>query len=82
MTWEKNQNLYYLHGINSFEDYVHIKKMNNLVEKVAREVAYNEATYIRILADIGLLTELVIFGDMLGDNLLLICHMLTKMSLK
>jgi len=27
VTWERNQNLYYLRGINSFEDYVHIRKI-------------------------------------------------------
>jgi len=67
MTREKNHNLYYLRGINSFEDYVHIRKMNDLVEQVAREVAYNGAAYIRIPAGIGLFTELVIFGDVLRD---------------
>jgi len=56
-----------LRGINSFEDYVHIRKMNDLVEKTAREVAYNGAIYIRISAGIGLFTEVVIFGDVLGD---------------
>jgi len=65
MTWERN--LYYLRGINSFEDYVHIRKMNDLIEQVAREVAYNGATYIRIPAGIELFTELVIFGNVLGD---------------
>jgi len=67
MTWKRNQNLYYLRGINSFEDYVHIRKMNDLVEKVASEVAYNRAAYIRIPAGIGLFTEVIIFGDVLGD---------------
>jgi len=32
----KNRNLYYLHRINSFEDYAYIKKINNLVESLAR----------------------------------------------
>jgi len=59
ITWERNQNLYYLRGINSFEDYVRIRKMNDLVEKVAREITYNGAAYIRIPASIGLFTELV-----------------------
>jgi len=67
MTWERNQNLYYLRGINSFEDYVHIEKMNNLIKKVASEIAYNGAAYIRIPAGIGLFTEVVIFGDVFGD---------------
>jgi len=67
MTWERNQNLHYLRGINSFEDYVHIRKMNDLIEKVASEVAYNGAAYIRIPAGIGLFTEVIIFGDVLGD---------------
>jgi len=40
MTWERNQNLYYLRGINFRENYVHIRKMNDLIEKVARKVAY------------------------------------------
>jgi len=70
MKWEINQNLYYLRGINSFEDYVHIRKMNDLVEQVAREVVYTGADYIP--AGIELFTELVIFGDVL-DMLLLIC---------
>jgi len=48
MTWERNQNLYYLRGINSFKDYVHIRKMNDLVEQGL--VAYNGAAYIRISA--------------------------------
>jgi len=67
VTWERNQNLYYLRGINSFEDYVHIRKMDDLVEKVASDVAYNGAAYIRIPAGIGLFTEVIIFGDVLGD---------------
>jgi len=67
MKWEKNRNLYYLRGINSFEDYVHIRKMNDLVEQVAREVAYNGTAYIRIPANIGLFIELVIFGDVLDS---------------
>jgi len=66
MIWERNQNLY-LRGINSSEDYVHVRKMNDLVEKVAREVAYNGVAYIRISVHIGLFTELVIFGDVLRD---------------
>jgi len=41
MTCGKEIKIYYLRGINSFEDYVHIKKMDNLVKKVASEVAYN-----------------------------------------
>jgi len=36
-----------------------------LVEQIACEVEYKRAAYIRIPADIGLLTELVIFGDVL-----------------
>jgi len=54
MKQENNQNLYYLRGINSFEDYTHIRKMIGLIEHVAREVVYNGAAYIRIPADIGL----------------------------
>jgi len=65
--WEINQNLYYLRGIDSFEDYVLIERMNNLVKKVASEIAYNGAAYIRIPAGIGLFTEVVIFEDVLGD---------------
>jgi len=48
---------------------VHIKKMDNLVKKVASEVAYNGAAYIRIPVGIGLFTEVIIFGDVLGDML-------------
>jgi len=64
MTWERNQNLYYLREINSFEDYVQIKKMNDLVKKVASEIAFNGDAYIRIPAGIGLFTKVIIFGDM------------------
>jgi len=67
MKWERNQNLYYLRGIDSFEDYMDIERMNNLVQKVASEIAYNGAAYIRIPAGIGLFTEVVIFEDVLGD---------------
>jgi len=65
MTWERNQNLYYLCGINSFEDYVHIRKMI-WSRKSLSEVA-NGAAYIRIPAGIGLFTEVIIFGDVFGD---------------
>jgi len=65
--WEINQNLYYLRGIDSFEDFVEIEKMNDLIEKVASEIAYNGAAYIRIPAGIGLFTEVVIFEEVLGD---------------
>jgi len=41
--------------------------MNDLVKKIVREIAYNRAAYIRILAGIELFTELVIFGDVLED---------------
>jgi len=44
---------------------VHIRKMNNLVEQIAREIVYNGAACIRISAGIRLFTELVIFGDVL-----------------
>jgi len=57
MTWERNQNLYYLRGINSSEDFVHIRKMNDLVEKVVNEVVNNGTAYIRIPANIRLFTE-------------------------
>jgi len=46
---------------------VHIRKTNNLVEKIASEVVFNGAAYIRIPAGIGLFTEVIIFGDVLGD---------------
>jgi len=50
--WNRKETEIYIimREINSFEDYVHIKKINNMVEQVAREVAYNEAAYIRIFA--------------------------------
>jgi len=67
MTWERNLNVYYSRGINSFEDYVHIKRMDNLIGKVVSEIAFNGAAYIRIPAGIGLFTEVIIFGDVLGD---------------
>jgi len=69
MTWERNQNLYYhLYGINSFEEYVHIRKMNDLIDKIVNEVAFNGAAYIRIPAGIELFTEVIIFGDVLGGH--------------
>jgi len=40
--------------------------MNNLVKKVVSEVAFNGTAYIRIPAGIGLFTEVIIFGDVLG----------------
>jgi len=68
MTWEKNQNLYYyLYGINSFKEYVHIRQMNDLINKIVSEVAFNGAAYIRIPAGIELFMEVIIFGDVLGD---------------
>jgi len=42
-----------------------LKKMNDLVQQIAREVEYKGAAYIRIPADLGLFTELVIFGYVL-----------------
>jgi len=40
--WEKNYNLYYLRGINSLEDYVYIKKMNDLVERLLARLSITE----------------------------------------
>jgi len=54
---KKPKSIYYLHGINSFEDYVYIKKMNNLIEQIVREIEYKGTAYIRIPASIGLFTE-------------------------
>jgi len=40
--------------------------MDNLIDKIVSEVAFNGAVYIRIPAGIGLFTEVIIFEEVLG----------------